>query len=170
MSLRAITAEFWRARAPRERAVLGIGATALLAALLYVAVWEPASSARARLSASLPRLRAQLQDMRQQQEEILALRRQAAGAAPQADLKAVLQGSIARSGFGKSVMRLDALSPQRVAFAAGPIDFDGWLAWVSALQRDFGMRIERCNVAAAGAGMVRVDATFAAGAATRAAP
>ena len=41
------------------------------------------------------------------------------------------------------------------------IDFDIWLTWIAALQRDFGVHLETCSlVALPQPGQVRVDATF----------
>lgn len=163
MTLRESAAAFWRSRSARERAILGGAACIAAAALLYGLVWEPGMAARQKLSASLPRMRAQLEDMRLQQKEVLALRKQLESAPPRADLKGLLQDSAARTPFGRSVERVEAVAADRVFFAAGPLDFDAWLDWVAGLQRDFGARIDTSRIVATEhAGLVRVEASFVA--------
>jgi len=173
MSPRESAADFWRTRSVRERVILGGAACIVTLALLYGLVWEPGTAARQKLSSTLPRLRAQLEDMRSQQKEVTSLRKQLAAAPQRSDLKVLLQGSAARAPFGRSVERVEAIAADRVFFAAGPVDFDAWLDWTAGMQRDFGARLDTCKIVAAGqAGLVRVEATFVAGGtpAARAAP
>jgi type II secretory pathway component PulM len=163
MSLRESAAAFWRSRSARERAILGSAAAVAVAALLYGLVWEPGMAARRTLSATLPRMRAQLEDMRLQQKDVLTLRKQLEGAPPRADLREVMQDSAKRASFGRSVERVEAVAADRVFFAAGPVDFDAWLDWAAGLQRDFGTRIDTCKIVATEhAGLVRVEASFVA--------
>jgi type II secretory pathway component PulM len=163
MSLRESVAAFWRSRSTRERAILGSAAFIAAAALLYALVWEPGMAARRTLSATLPRMRAQLEDMRLQQKDILALRKQLESAPPRADLKGLLQDSAKRASFGRAVERVEAVGADRVFFAAGPVDFDAWLDWAAGLQRDFGARIDASKIVATEhAGLVRVEASFVA--------
>ena len=173
MSLRESIIAFWRPRSARERVVLGGAALIASAALLYGLVWEPAMAARKTLSVSLPRMRAQLEDMRLQQKEVSALRKQIESAPPRGDLKALLQDSAKRASFGRSVERVEAVAADRVFFAAGPVDFDAWLDWAAGVQRDFGARIDTSKITATEhPGMVRVEASFVArsAAAARVAP
>jgi type II secretory pathway component PulM len=48
---------YWKQRAPRERAILATGAGVLVVALVYSTVYAPIAAERARLSKSLPELR-----------------------------------------------------------------------------------------------------------------
>lgn len=50
--------DYWKQRNSRERAILAVGATVLLLALLYTLLIEPVARERARLEKSLPTLRA----------------------------------------------------------------------------------------------------------------
>lgn len=171
MSLRESVAAFWRSRSSRERAILGSAAFIAAAALLYGLVWEPGMAAREKLSATLPRMRAQIEDMRLHQKEILALRKQLKSAPQRTDLKSLLQDSAARAPFARSVERVEAVAADRVFFAAGPVDFDAWLDWAGGLQRDFGARIDTSRIVATErAGLVRVQATFVAHNASAARP
>ena len=163
MSLRESVAAFWRSRSARERVILGSATSLMAVALVYGLVWEPGMAARRKLSATLPAMRAQLEDMRPQQKEVMALRKQIESAPQRADLKLLLQDSAARSSFGPSVERVEAVAADRVFFAAGPVDFDAWLDWAASMQRDFGARVDAVKIVATKqAGLVRVEATFVA--------
>ena len=163
MSLRESVLAYWRSRSARERTILGSAAFIAAVALLYGLVWEPGMAARRTLSTTLPRMRAQLEDMRLQQKDVLALRKQLQRAAPRADLKRLLQDSAARASFGRAVERVDAVAADRVSFAAGPVDFDAWLDWAAAVQREFGARVDASKIVATEhPGLVRVEATFVA--------
>ena len=163
MNLRESAVASWRSRSARERLFLGSAASILAAALLYGLVWEPGIAAQRKLSATLPGMRAQLEDMRLQQKEVMALRKQIESAPQRADLKVLLQDSAARTSFGQSVERVEAVAADRVYFAAGPVDFDAWLDWAASMQRDFGARIDSSRIVATKqAGLVRVEATFVA--------
>jgi type II secretory pathway component PulM len=173
LSLRESLAGYWRSRPKRQRAILGSAAAIAVVALLYGTVWEPGMAARQTLSTTLPRMRAQLEDMRLQQKEVLTLRKQLESTPPRTDLKGLLQDSAKRAPFGQSVERVDAVATDRVFFAAGPVNFDAWLDWAAGLQRDFGARIDTSKVVATEhPGLVRVEATFVArsASAARAAP
>lgn len=155
--------EFWSERAPRERALLAGGALAIALVALYLFLWQPGLAASSRLSAALPKLRAQVELMRAQQTEIAALRKSTGSAAQGGDLRALLQSSVGRAPFAKSVQRIDAASGERATVVIGAADFDDWLRWVAEAQREAAARLERCRISALDApGMVRAEATFAA--------
>lgn len=155
---------FWEARAERERLILLAGAALVALAALYAFVWEPGLKASARLSAVLPRLRAQVDDMRLQQKEIVLLRKSSVTASQAADLRALLRASAARGPIAGSAHVLEWRSSERVAFAAPAVDFDRWLQWAGSVQRELGIRIESCTITAlAEPGMVRIEASFVSG-------
>jgi general secretion pathway protein M len=155
----------WRARTGRERTVLVAAAAFCAVAALYAGLWEPGLEARRRLSVALPKLRAQIEDMRQQKAEIERLRRTLAPATGTADLRELLRGSVARSPLQRSVERIEWRSSDRVLVAASGVDFDQWLDWLRGLQRELGVRVDSCEVTAlAQPGLVRVEAVFVGGA------
>jgi len=164
MKLVAALRQFWEARTGRERLVLAAAGIIVLSAGLYGLLWEPGLKAAARLSATLPRLRAQVEDMRQQQKEIIVLRKQSTRAIEAADLRALLRASIARSSLGAAAHSLEPQPNERVLLAAPAFDFDTWLQWVAAAQRELGIRLEACNVTALEEpGRVRIEASFVSG-------
>jgi len=162
--LKAAIAAFWAKRSARERTVLLAAAVLVLAAMLYSLLWEPGQAARKSLSATLPRLRAQVEDMRRQQKEILQLRKKLGAESSRGDLKALLQASVARTSFAKAVERSESLSGNKVLVQAGPPPFDAWLEWIEVLQRELGVRVDTCRITALDKpGLVRVEVTFVAG-------
>jgi general secretion pathway protein M len=153
--------EFWAKRSARERVLLAGGAAVVVLVALYLFLWQPGLAASRRLSAALPKLRAQVELMRAQQAEIAVLRKRAGDALKGADLRASLQASIARAPFAKSVQRVEASSAERATVAVVSASFEDWLRWVAAAQREVGARLERCSIAALPEpGMVRAEATF----------
>jgi type II secretory pathway component PulM len=158
----AAAAAFWAERSGRERAVLLAGAGLVLAAALFALLWEPGLAARKSLAETLPRLRAQLEDMRVQRAEILALRKELDAESRRGDLGNLLRASAARSLVGKSVEHIDPLPNGGVLVRTASVSFDAWLDWVENLQRELGVRLEVCRVVALEQpGLVRVEARFA---------
>lgn len=155
---------YWNARSRKERLRLCAAGAVLLAVLLYLVLLEPALTARKQLATALPRLRAQLEDMQQQQKELSVLRKKLSTVSQRADLKALLQSSVARTSFANALERLDTVSANKAVMLAAPVAFDDWLAWAENLQREFGIRLDTCRISALDQpGMVRIDATFTAG-------
>lgn len=155
---------FWAALSARERAAVTLAAMLVLGTALYLMLWAPGMAARHSLSAALPRLRAQLEDMRWQREQIVELRKKVGAASPRGDLTAVLRASTAQVPFGSAIERIDALPGGKARVGGGPLPFAAWLAWVGGLQHDLAVRIDSCQISALEQpGMVRVEATFSSG-------
>lgn len=162
MRIADTVAAIWRSHSPRERTVLLAAAALALTAALYVFLWEPGTAARKRLSASLPQMRAQLEDMHRQRTEIAALRKQLAAAPRQGDLATLLRASAAQTPFAGAVERIDALPDGKVRMQLGAVPFSAWLAWIESLQRQLGIRVASCRInALEQPGLVRLDASFA---------
>jgi type II secretory pathway component PulM len=164
MNLRATIVGFWAACNNRQRAAISAAIVLAVLAALYLLVWEPGLAARQSLSATLPRLRAQIQDMRWQREEVLTLRKAIGSSTPRGDLAALLRASAAQAPFASAIERFEGLPEGRVRMHAGPLPFEAWLAWVGNLQRELGIRVDACRISALEQpGMVRLEASFAAG-------
>ena len=71
--------EWWQARNTRERALIAGGGGALAVALLWAYVWVPLEADRFRLTATLPTLRTQAQQLALQAGEVERLRASASG-------------------------------------------------------------------------------------------
>lgn len=162
MSIGATLATFWHACSTRERAAILSAGALVAAALLYAFLWEPGMAARKSLAETLPRLRAQLEDMRWQRAEIVALRKEIGARTRPGDLGGILRASAAQAPFAKAVERIDALAEGRARMQAAAVPFDAWVAWIESLQRELGIRVDACHIRALDEpGLVRLDATFA---------
>jgi len=154
---------YWNARSGKERIALAATAAVVFALCLYAALIGPALAARAQLATDLPRLRAQLEEMRLQQQEVIALRKRLGSAAQSRDLSAFLRSAAANTSLQKAAESIRATPDGKAALSAADIVFDDWLAWIENLQRDFSVRVENCKIAALERpGLVRVEAVFAA--------
>lgn len=164
MKFPATLAATWREASARERTAVLAAAVLAAAGALYAFLWEPGMAARQSLSATLPRMRAHLEDMRWQRQEIVALRKESHATAQRGDLAPVLRASVAQTPFASAVERIDALPNGSVRMQAARVPFDAWLAWTESLQRQLGVRVESCRISALDQpGMVRLEASFAAG-------
>jgi len=157
---------FWSGLSARERFVVALAVALVLSAGLYLALWAPGMAARQSLSAALPRLRAQLEDMRWQREEVLALRKQVGASTQPGDLGAVLRASAAQASFAQAIERVETLPGGKARVVGGPLPFDAWLAWAGSLHRELGVRIDTCRINALDQpGQVRIEASFSSGSA-----
>jgi len=164
MKLGATIAGFWAACTARQRAAVAAAIVVAAGTALYLLLWAPGLAARQSLSAALPRLRAQLEDMRWQREEVVALRKGLGAATPLGDPAALLRASAAQAPFASAIERIEGLPGGKVRMQAGPLPFDAWLAWIGNAQRELGIRVDACRISALDQpGMVRLEAIFAAG-------
>lgn len=162
MSLAARARELWIERSARERLLVATAAGLVALAALHALLWAPALAARQRLAVSLPALRAQVDTMRRQEQEIAALRSRVAAAPKIANLAEALRSSLAQAPFAKTVERVESVADDRAQVLA-VAEFGAWLLWVHGLQADLGVRVVSCIIAPAGPeGSVRVQAVLAA--------
>lgn len=161
MSLMGNLAGFWRACSARERAAVASAGVVILAAALYAFLWEPGLASRHALSASLPRLRAQVDDMRWQREQIAALRKELRAAPRRGALVDLLRAAAAQSPIASSIGRIEALPGGRARVQGTAIPFAEWLAWIELLGRELGVRVDTCRLSALERpGMVQVEASL----------
>lgn len=97
----AALSRWWQRLAPRERGLLAAGAVVLVAALVYLFLWEPPAQGIRRLQADLPQLRAQQATLRSMADEAARLRAAggAAAALPPTDRLAAVRRSLERAGL-----------------------------------------------------------------------
>ena len=153
--------QLWAARSAGEQWLLLSAGIAVLIALIYGSILRPGLAERQKLSAALPRIRADLEDMRAQQKEIGRLRQTLKSTSRSSDVKALLQSSLAQSALGASVERVEATSANRAFMRVGAVEFTKWLDWVERVQREFGIRVAACEITALDRpGFVRVEVTF----------
>ena len=108
--LAATAHDFWRARQPRERHILGIGAVIFLLLLIWLSLIAPAIEGRSRWQRTLPTLHSQLAQMHAMASEIVA--------SPSGAM--VARGSVRRRMLARSAgpsrrLMPDAIAPRRSA-------------------------------------------------------
>jgi general secretion pathway protein M len=144
--------DLWRSRAPRERRVLAIGATAV-ALLLFVALaWLPVQRTHTRLERELPAVRASIAALEHQAEEVRRLRAlpAAASAANPGALPALAGAQVSTP------------APGRVHVVASDVGFNALLDWIAAAEAAQGLHVEAAHLEALPtAGRVRADLTLA---------
>jgi general secretion pathway protein M len=147
--------EWWQARAPRERRVLGLGAAALAVAALWAYVWLPIQSERARLAATAPALRVQAAETVRESAEVERLRAAARsrGTVPQAAIDDALKAA----GFGEAYAGLASLGEGRVQVNLRTVPFDELVRTLAALAERHGVAVESAALRAAGDGKVQVE-------------
>lgn len=151
---------FWHSRKPREQRVLGGGALLLLLALLYAYLWLPMNQQRARVRAQLPVMQGQLAQMKEQARQIAQLKASGAAAQRGAVAQLIDQSAVA-AGTKGDISQVTPLAADRAQVTLNSVAFDKWLAWISTLQGQYGVRIESVQVAAANnPGMVKVQAVL----------
>jgi type II secretory pathway component PulM len=157
-------AGFWDAFSARERAAVAIALVLALGTALYLILWAPGMAARQSLTAALPRLRAQLEDMRWQREQVLTLRKKLGATTQKGDIASVLRASAAQAPFAPAIERIEVLPGGKARMQGGPLPFDAWLAWAGSLHRELGVRVDACRISSLDQpGMVRVEASFSSG-------
>jgi general secretion pathway protein M len=151
----------WQLRTRRERAILAAGAALVAVAALYAFLWQPGMAAIRSLSEQLPRLHAQLEEMQALRSELAALRDGAAPDRPAAS-PALLQATLEADPLVKTAVRIQWRGASRLSLEAAAIDFDRWIDLVTRLQRELGVRVEQCAIAALPQpGMVKMEAVLA---------
>ena len=103
---------WWRARAPRERAILGAGLLGLLVLAGYAFVWQPAADGIRRTEADLPGLRAQTANVLAMADEAKRLRAtggQSVALTPERRVAAVRR-SLERAGLLREAATANAAS------------------------------------------------------------
>jgi general secretion pathway protein M len=148
-AVKAALTEWFEAREPREKRLIGAGGALLAAALIYNALWSPAWDGRAKITAELPELEAQLADVRSQAEEAHRLKGAVAVGAPSGlALRDALAASLAQAGIPDPQLTVQGKGVQVDAKNA---PFGAWMAWLDDVRHANHLRV----VSAHAAGMVQ---------------
>ena len=153
-------ARWWSTKSPAER--WGVGTVVLLAiaAIAWLALWQPLTRDIAALRVANARDAAALVEARQTADEIAGLARGAAppaSADPRADLERVLTQQNVRAALTQQEWK-----DGRVSVAFGAIEFDALVATLEALQREARLRVIEATIAArVEPGVVRAELVLA---------
>lgn len=149
---------YWAARAPRERMMLAGGMAAAIILLLYVLVWDPIQTSRARLATELPKLRAQAAQLRLDAEQAEGLRGRIKSNDSGRPLPSVIDTSAKAAGLRDSIKQIQSLSNDRTQINLSNVGFDALVQWLAGLGASDGIAVETMNASAASqSGRVQVE-------------
>ncbi len=148
--------QFWQARNPRERLLIGVAGGLVLVAL-FASLLEWVHQEGQRRQRQLPRTLAQLEQTQEAATEIARLRTQPPPAVlPLATLQKAAEDAAKAQGLALQVQASgDGLQVR------GQAGFDALMGWLAGLQQEHGLRVQRIKLQRDGA-QVSVDASLAA--------
>ncbi len=132
--------QWWRTLALRERRLVLGAATVVLLAVVYLALFEPAWSGRAKAAAQIPGLRGQVAQMELMAGEARRLSALPSGNEPAQAVRKQLEDSIAAAGLQPFVSQL-TLSGELFDVRFKNVPFAGFLAWLESAQRETRLRV-----------------------------
>jgi general secretion pathway protein M len=146
----------WESRSERERRTI-LACGALLAILLVFAlVWLPLDRARSRLSLSLPQLRASIEQLKRDADEVKRLKSIAPTVTGTPTPLVSLATQNALTGAQVSVP-----DDKHVHVTANDVGFTRLLDWLVSVQSSHALRVENARIEALPVtGRVRVDLTL----------
>ena len=150
--------EWWHGRDARERALIAVGSGALTVALLWAYVWVPLETDRVRLTATLPTLRTQAQQLALQAEDVEHLRASAHARGGAAQSQSAIEQTLKGAGLGAGVVKVAMLGGGRVQVDLGVVSFDTLAGVIAQLAESHGLAVETIGLKAAGEpGKVQVE-------------
>ena len=162
--MKAQLIQFWRARAPRERLVLGGGAALLVLALGYAYGWLPMQRDAAQMRKELPQLRVQARQLQQDAAEVARLRAQPEVARTVDSLASIVEQRAVAGGLRERIESIAVQDARHVRLVLPRVALDDWIVWLGVLQAKDGVRVESAHIVAGdAAGVVRVEAVLTGG-------
>lgn len=151
----------WRSRtAPREQALIGVGALLVAAALAWAFAIDPLARATSATEQVLREGRTQLAQAQVQAAELAATAK-AAPRTPDTELRAAVERALAQRGLLTAITALQA-KDRRVDLTFEAIDFAALTALVEALGREARLfPVEALLAARTAPGSVRAEIAFA---------
>lgn len=150
--------EWWTGLSRRERVATGLATAFVVLAALYMVAIEPAWRARARLSAELPRLRAQTAEMDALAQEAKKLNTRAVTADSPAQTRAALIKLAAEKNLASATVQ-DG-DNQRLVVALRKADATSTLALLKDASSELPIRISTARIARSAPGIVDADVTL----------
>jgi general secretion pathway protein M len=141
--------DLWNQRAPREKAVLAALGVVVLAAVLYLALIEPAVTGIKRLERGLPQTRSQAAQLDALLGEVKTLkaRPQVATVSP-AEARGAIDKSLAAAGL--KAARIVPLSDGDLQITMANVPFASWAVWLAGIERELGARAISVNANSTG--------------------
>ncbi|HXH03412.1 MAG TPA: type II secretion system protein M [Candidatus Competibacteraceae bacterium] len=143
--------EWWLAREPRERWLLGGGALAAVALLAYALLWIPfqrhlddARQSVAALRQDLAWMQQAAQQLRQLETARATARGQAGGPAP--SLLTLVDLTARSAGLGTALNRVEPQGDRQVRVRLEQAAFDTLLRWLAELERSHGVTLVNASL------------------------
>lgn len=141
---RQAAAAFWEQRNPRERLILAVGGGALLLALLYLLLVEPALNRRTQLEKSLPTLRQQSASFQAQAREAATL----AGKGAQ-NVQPVTRERVEASLNSRGLRAQNlVVAPDQIRLQLQSASFSELMAWLNEMQRSSRVTVVEASITA----------------------
>ena len=145
---------------PRERSMLSAGGVVVGVMLVVAFVWLPLERLRVRLAHELPLLRASVESLQRDAEEVKRVR---ALPATMPGNPPPLAGVIAANSWGRELpgVQLSVPDDKHVKLVGEDVSFGALLDWITTAQAAHGLRVESARIEATGmAGRVRAELTL----------
>ncbi|MGD8789869.1 MAG: type II secretion system protein GspM [Burkholderiales bacterium] len=157
MIIRRIRA-WWTGLGRRERVLTAIAAAAVMSGLIYSIAIEPAWKTEARLRDELPRLQADLVQIRALHQEAQRLAGRAGAEQSLESLRKALEQSILRANLGADV---STNGVNQVAVTVKNVSGRVWLSWLESFIRETRASVVDASIQRAGAaGLIDASASF----------
>ena len=150
--------QWWIGLSRRERIFTSVAAALVLLTVLFLAGIEPAWRLRTRLSADLPRLRAQAAELDQLAAEAKKLKLRTRTLESPEQTRAALTRFLGEKGVNGAQIREEG---ERVVVSARRIDAAAWLAWLKDTTSELPLRVAAARMSKVGTGMVDAEVTLA---------
>jgi len=151
----------WHLRPAHERRTLSFVGAVVVLVLIVAFAWLPIERSRARMAAELPRLRASIDALERDANEVRRLRAIPA-AGVQSGSRTSPLASLATNGGGVSGAQITVLDERRARLAGDDVSFSSVLEWIRNAQASHGMRVESARLQALPApGRVRAEIVLA---------
>lgn len=149
--------QWWIGLARRERIAVLSAAALVVLVLLYLAGIEPAWRARTRLTAELPRLRAEAAELDQLGAEAAKLKLRTRTLESPAQTKAALTRLLGEKSISGAQVREEG---ERIIVSAKRTEAAAWLTWLKDASNELPLRIAAVRIARVGAGLVDAEVTL----------
>ena len=149
-------ATFWEARSERERRVIVQCGVLLAILLVFALVWLPLERTRTRLEITLPQLRASIEQLKRDADEVKRLK----SIAPTVTGKPAPLVSLATQNTLTGA-QVSVPDDKHVHVVANDVGFTRLLDWLVSVQSTHALRVESARIEAlATTGRVRADLTL----------
>lgn len=136
---------FWAERMPRERAILLAGGAALLAAIVFLLLIEPAYKGIGRLERSLPQQRTGAAELEALLSEVKSMRaRPQVASVSSSEVRAAVEASLGRAGI--KAARVVPLSDGDLQLTFSDVPYGSWAPWLAGIERELGARATSVTV------------------------